>query len=367
MVTAACPCCSPPTEILKGRSTEFIYVGGRENFNLGTAYAIIWKCTDAGVLTRFYPGTANTSPMASRTVGKLDCDRSGNVYATFLGGTASLADVYSIDSGGTLRWSTVIKQGVSDINTVVAMAVSPDGYVYCGTGTGRIHKLDATTGVEVTGGNWPYVFTGAVTLIGACCDQSGNVYMGGGRVAGTPGNTLISLTPSGTVRWAVDVLGSGETASGEITDIDINLQQTLLTVVKGNTTGTASELFVVNPDTGTFTAADFQSATGTEYSIAGVRYAATSSGLVKNGVVSPVFYQPFQLAPNAFAPRPCLDIAVSRTEDIYMVQFKSGSVSDEGIVRISSAGTKTWGVTMAASLRTNHCVLNSGHMGAWGL
>lgn len=359
MVDNDCPCCQPPTQIQRGRSTEFIYVAGRETVS-STNYAVIWKVTNGGTLTRFYPATTGTAAMSGRAVSHVDADRQGNIYFNLVNGLTSQDDIYCVDATGALKWSAPI--GGTSRNDITTIAVSSEGYLYvAASSTGHIWKLDANTGVEITTG-WPYTLTGATQVAGMCVDQAGNVYAGGARNPGVPGNTLVSLSPDGSVRWLVDLLGSGESASGVIRDIAINLDNTELSVSKSQSGGSNSDYFEIDPATGSFTAhktTQFSGLNCTDYSIAGVRYVGGQAGLVKNGAIFPSFYQP--------AGRTFTGIATSRTEDIYLVQTKSGSVTDEGIVRVNTTGTKVWGVNMTTANLPVWCVLGSGHIGAWGL
>lgn len=359
MVDNACPCCQPPTQILRGRSTEFIYVAGRETVT-STQYGVIWKVTNAGVLTRFYPATTGTADLNSRLIAHVDADRQGNIYFTVFNGSTSLNDVYCVDSLGVLKWSVQI--ATTTRKDIIGCAVSPDGHVYVtASSTGHIWKLDANTGTEITTG-WPYQLTGASQMNAVCVDQSGNVYAGGARNSAVPGNTMVSLQPDGTVRWLVDLLGAGEPAAGAITDISINLDNTELAVSKSQSGGSRADFFEMDPATGAFTphtTTQFSGCFCSEYSIAGVRYIGGQAGLVKNGGIFPSFYQP--------AGRTMQGMATSRTEDIYLVQTKSGSVTDEGIVRVDTTGTKVWGVNMTTANVPRWCVLGSGHFGAWGL
>ncbi len=223
-----------------GTGSYWIYSGTYQNGNIHRIDPLTGAYTawSTGVVGRSY--SLNVDPTT------------GYVYSA----NGATNTIHCLNSSGGLVWSTS-PASIPGSEIMYACAVTNSGYVYAVTDGGRVHKLQANNGVEITSG-WPYVATGGAVFRCVCVDQSGNVYVGGDNTAQTI--RALSLSPAGSVRWTSNVkfgITGSEAASLGVYGVAINAAGTSLLAQRRTDAATVPLLhshYQLNAATGAITA-----------------------------------------------------------------------------------------------------------------
>jgi outer membrane protein assembly factor BamB len=76
------------------------------------------------------------------------------------------------------------------------MTLGGDGYIYITSNTGKVHKVDIASGIEVTTGNWPALGNVGEVFASMCLGPDGTVYVN------AEDYNLHALNPDGSEKWS---------------------------------------------------------------------------------------------------------------------------------------------------------------------
>jgi len=76
------------------------------------------------------------------------------------------------------------------------MTLGRDGYIYVASNTGKVHKVDVLTGIEVTTGNWPALGNVGEVFVSMCFGPDGTLYVN------AEDYKLHALNSDGSEKWA---------------------------------------------------------------------------------------------------------------------------------------------------------------------
>lgn len=143
-----------------------------------------------------------------------------------------------LTSTGVRVWS--VHKTTSPSTGVGQLAVSDDGYVYVTWGGfNELRKYQASDGVEITTGNWPYIPTSptGIKFAPVACDKSGNIYVGGNSQAADIYSVKVTkLTSAGVVLWTSDASNYTPRINdfGEVRSIAVSSDNTEIMVARLN-------------------------------------------------------------------------------------------------------------------------------------
>lgn len=83
------------------------------------------------------------------------------------------------------------------------MAIGRDGYIYATSNTGKVHKVNISTGVEVTAGNWPALGNVGEVFTSICIGHDGTLYVN------AEDYKLHALNSDGSEKWSYRFDGWG--------------------------------------------------------------------------------------------------------------------------------------------------------------
>jgi len=358
-----CPCCLPPWTYTRGVSTRYLYVGQNGTGVSGGTFRIRKFDPDGNqVNANFWTFTPPTSAGQVRCIA---CDQSGNLYFGTIGVTGSSPgnQLRAIDSTGAAMWSKSF--GTHQLQGV---AVDNSGYVY--SGDIALHKYNATTGVEVTTGGWPYTPSGATTRIaGICVDQVGNTYFCGIRSSGAAGDQVFALNSSGTLLWSMRPSLGGDTTPPNqgCTAIAMSADGTQLCVTRSGNVASGCEYILDASDGSQISglATGDAGLLSCEWDRSGNYYTGAQNKVRKNGSVLSTLNASRQMFVNG--------LAIGTADDQIFTAVGAGTGTGDQY-RVASfdttAGTKNWsfddsGAVYGATSAT--CIeYAKGRVGAFG-
>jgi len=326
----------------------------------------------SGTLYRVNSATGEYSELSTgvlTTVKSISCDpTTGNIYIA-----SGTADIVCMDSDGAVLW-TVTKGGGATVSDV---CVSNDGYVYAafqrsGSVEGKVFKLDAITGTEITTG-WPYApafITASFNCV--CVDQSGNVYAG----CNNDGYTVraVSLTSSGTVRWTSSVENTPATSGFQgVMGLAINAGGTTLIASRQTDTGepAVDSHYFLDSTAGTVNSS-FRPTSGTGVPLAdGCDYGgitgnvAYSTNTSSNAAIADVFAGTGPLF-NTATTNSAGGVVSTRKGGVFVTAQADPAIpqSNYNVYKCVSGG---WKINLPASLLMVAIESSEGRIGAFGL
>ncbi len=168
---------------------------GNENPPILASNGLIYVGTERGVMSAYHhDGTLAWKTALNGSIFMKSCGigLDGTIYAA-CGGI-----LYALDASGNIKWQKNAPMGMFNYSSDITISFAPDGSVFYVPGTTSIQSLYVISpdGSIVRTDSLGGMVSGAISV-----DVDGNVFV-------FAGHDLVSVSPSGLIRWRIKDVGS---------------------------------------------------------------------------------------------------------------------------------------------------------------